>query len=746
MAKPQVAEHPMNAPEKNHTRFRHGAGVVALLAIVMAAGTILAPAPAAEPAKSEEKKSEEKKPEAEKTSEAEPGEYNNWLTVGVGHFFVDGDDAQFMRRRQLPSGTFGGVEDFHFEQSFDKKGLFQIDGRCIFDNHDYSLKLDVSHPDKGFIRAGYREFRTWYDGSGGFSPRSNAWVNLYNDELHVDRSEAWVEAGLTLPDWPVFTLKYSYQSRDGKKDSTSWGDYNLNLGAAGTNFRNIVPTFWDINERRHIINGDATYTVGKTDLGVGLRYDLSDNDNSRNIRRRPGETASDRFVTQKEGLDSDLLTAHAYSITRFNEKTMFTMGYAFTTLDTDVSGSCFYGASYDPIYDPVFARRQFRDEGFLDLGGGSQINQHVANLSLMVTPLENLAIVPAVRIEEQDQRGVARFTETAVGAAPALTTVEEDLVNRRTRDFIDVSESLEARYSGIKNWAFYARGEWLEGQGNLKENQRDSSAGPVDLIRDTDSDRLTQKYVVGANWYPHRTLNLSGQYYYKTRQNHYDHDVDSTTFAPPATNNLYPAFIRQNDSYTHDMNFRVTWRPLNSLTLVTRYDFQLSTIDMQGSVNSAGISLAKIQSAEMTSHILSESISWNPLARLFLQGSISYVLDQTDTPANGIGGAARDLVLYSKNNYWNANFMTGYALSDKTDLQGQYFYYRASDYHDNSLVGLPLGAGAEEHGVTASLLHRIRSNILWKLTYGFFANHDQLAGGHNDYRAHLVYSSVTYRF
>src|SRR6266516_7885545 len=136
MAKPQVEEQPMNVPEKTHTRFRHGAGVVALLAIVMAAGTILAPAPAAELAKSDEKKSEEKKPEAEKSSEAEAGEYNNWLTVGVGHFFVDGDDAQFRRRRQLPAGTFGGVEDFHFEQAFDKKGLFQIDGRGMFDNHD----------------------------------------------------------------------------------------------------------------------------------------------------------------------------------------------------------------------------------------------------------------------------------------------------------------------------------------------------------------------------------------------------------------------------------------------------------------------------------------------------------------------------------------------------------------------------------------------------------------------------------
>jgi hypothetical protein len=32
------------------------------------------------------------------------------------------------------------------------------------------------------------------------------------------------------------------------------------------------------------------------------------------------------------------------------------------------------------------------------------------------------------------------------------------------------------------------------------------------------------------------------------------------------------------------------------------------------------------------------------------------------------------------------------------------------------------------------------------MTYGFFANHDQLYGGHNDYTAHLVYSSLQLRF
>src|SRR5204863_5310293 len=176
--------------------------------------------------------------------------------------------------------------------------------------------------------------------------------------------------------------------------------------------------------------------------------------------------------------------------------------------------------------------------------------------------------------------------------------------------YLDVTESLEARYTGIRNWTFYTRGEWLEGQGDLKESQGQSepeNAAPS-IMRKTDDSRFTQKYVIGANWYPLQRLNLAGQYYYITRENDYDHDVDSNFYHPPAsTNDLYPAFIRNLDFATHDMNFRVSWHPLSSLTLVSRYDFQISTVDMRGDTNTAGVELSKIQSAEMYSHIFSES-------------------------------------------------------------------------------------------------------------------------------------------
>jgi hypothetical protein len=283
--------------------------------------------------------------------------------------------------------------------------------------------------------------------------------------------------------------------------------------------------------------------------------------------------------------------------------------------------------------------------------------------------------------------------------------------------------------------------------GELNEREREAPSGPVELARDTDSERLTQKYTLGANWYPHRKINLAGQYYFKLRQNDYDHVTDTASFAPPLTNDFYPAFIQQQDFTTHDVNFRVTLRPFSGVTSVSRYDYQITTIDTEGDTDFAGTDLSMVESSRTTSHILSQSLGWTPLARLFLQGTISYVLDQTETPADDLSsGSAANVVQRSRNDYWTVNGLVGYGLSEKTDLQTSYSYFRANNYHDNSAFSQPYGAGSSEHVGTVTLIHRFSRSLLGRITYGIFSNYDELSGSNNDYTAQLVYSSLQYQF
>jgi hypothetical protein len=667
--------------------------------------------------------------EAAEKQKEEAKEYSNWVDLSVGGYFVNGDAAQLQRRLGVKRGAFGGIESLHQEFELDKKTTLKIDGRGLFDWHDYGISLDLTSEDFGYIRTGYREYRTWFDGTGGFYPGNQRWFTVPSDRLFLDRGVAFFEAGLRKPDLPEITIRYEHHFREGLKDSTSWGDTTLTGLTSGTTTRNIVPTFWDIDEARDVFSGDVKHTFGKTTAGLGVRLELGELDNARQVHRRPGE-AQDRYLTHREQVDTDLFNVHAFTETRLRENLLLTLGGAYTTLDSDLSGRRVYGPGYDPIYDPT-VRRQPNDRGFIGLGGGSQLNQYVANLNLMWTPIRHLTIVPAFRAEVNDAEGHSSFLEVDFGSTPPLRQADTFALSERS--LLDLSESIEARYTGLTNWVFYARGYWLQGDGDQEEVIGRPGAATLDLFRESDFSRFAEKYTVGVNWYPHRRVNTAVQYYRKIREDDFDHNQDSTI---NTSGNRYPAFLTENDFVTDDVNYRVTWRPLNNLTLISRYDFQLSTVEMRGE------GLAKVQSAEVTTHIFSQSATWSPLSWLYLQGSVSYVLDQTDVPSQR--QFPTNAIETTQNNHVIASFSTGVALDDKTDLQANYNWYRADNYSGSFVVGLPLGASAEEHGLTATLTRRISSHMRWRCTYGYFKNRDETSGFHNNYEAHLAYTSFQY--
>jgi hypothetical protein len=649
--------------------------------------------------------------------------YSGWIDFSAGGIWLDGNKAAFQQQRQLPNGTFGGVESFFWETDVNDDTTFRMEARSIFDSVDYRVKMELANPDLGYLRGGYHQFRTWYDGSGGFFPPSDTWFSFFDQNLFIDRGEAFIEGGLTLPNWPVLTLRYAHQFRRGQKDSTVWGDSDVGFndagafvgqGGAGSTSRRIVPAFRDIDESRNIFEARLAHTLGNTDLGLGVRYEVARQDNELNVRQRPGEPA-DRQITQRELVETDVFSTHAYSKTRLHEKVLFTTGYIFSTLDTDLGGSRLSTGA---------------DVGFNRLSGGSQSRQHVANLNLMYTPWDHFMIIPSVRIEKEEIEGQVGFLDI-----PPLGAGEREALN--DREEFKLSERLELRYTGLPKWVFYARGDWQQGQGELSEQRFNLDTATVQLNRFTDFDRDSQKYTVGANWYPARWVSLAGQYYHKIRENRWDHPTDDTG---NTTGNRYPAFLRAQNLTTDDLNFRVTLRPLNGVTLVSRYDFQLSTIDTKGD------QLSSIESGRMTSHIFSQSATWVPLPRLYLQASANYAMDRTETPANDLTGAGAGRVSESRNDYLYTSASIGYALNPKTDLELTYFYYLTDNYVDNSLRSVAYDTSENEHGLTAGLLRRVKDNIIWGLKYGFFAFRDDASGGNRNYDAHLLYSTLSIRF
>ena len=684
------------------------------------------------------------------TTEEQTEQYNNWIELGIGGVITSGDKAQFEQQHWLPGDQpYGGIQDLHYEQTVGKDATLAVDGHAIWDTNDYDIQVQLSQPKLGYIKAGFTEFRTWYDGNAGFFPHNDVFFNPPYPEMHIDRGDVWVELGLRVPNWPEITIRYEHEFRDGQKDSTTWGDTTL-TGLPVNPTRKIVPSFRDIDETRDIVSFEASKTFGNTDVLLGMRYEHNENEDSLNMERNAGQVgvvpSGQRKVTEMQNGDVDLFSGHGITVTRFSDSLWFTAGYSYTTLQNDISGTRVFGTHWDSAFgEPVPLLGEF-DTDFIDLAGTAQVKENLFNANLFWMPLESLTVLMGLRYthENLDTESTFLDLEPVPNTPPFSPTNPQGGFHfgspvlgfgGRSSDDNLFAERLELRYTGIKDWLFYFEGEWEEEWGHVNENQ--SIDGDVPLDKDTNA--LGQKYTVGVNWYPTIRLSLSGQYFHRIAS--YDQDLFSS-----AHQRLF-----NQDWNVDDLNVRITFRPkipawLGALSLVTRYDFVHTAIDSQWFVE--GETLAEEQTGVIKQHVISEALNWNPVARFYMQVNFSYTLNQTDTPANNtdLVPNTSPTVVNFRNDNWTVATGAGYIIDDKTSFYTDYSFFCANDYFKNPAVAVPYGLGATEHAVSATLTRQLSKNTRLLLRYGYLNYRDETSGGHNNYRAHSLFSSLQIRF
>ncbi len=731
-----------------------------------------------------------------------PDEFKNWIELGLGGVITRGDTAQFEQEHRLSGDqVYGGIQDLHYEHSLPNDFALTVDGHALWDINDYNLRVDLSKPKLGYLRFGYDEFRSWYDGNGGFfPPHGGAWFPPPIPEMHIDRGDAWVELGLRVPDWPEITFHYEHQFRDGQKDSTIWGDTTLTgIQPPQTNGKKIAPAYRDIDETRDIFALEIDKTFGNTDVSLGMRYEHSEIDNRLQLERGAGQvpvitpgppvsiTGAQRFITNNDKIDNDIYNGHAITVTRFSDSLWFTGAYSYSTLGSDLSGTRIIGTHYNSMFGEPIMTLQSNDHGVLNLAGASEVEEHLFNANLFWVPLKDLNVIVGFRYTHEDKESDSMFldTNTAANVAPFTASNPRGGFHLvaplpKAADTFDrlnnFAERLELRYTHIQNWLFYAEGEWEEEFGDVHEHEFGGALvrgvpTPFDQgAMNKDTNLLGQKYTVGATWYPMTRLNLATQYFYKAAS--YDADFHSELATPTDVPTPLGAERNQRllgqDWGTNDFNIRVTVRPkipamLGTISFVSRYDFMLSTANGRWGVSPAGpppvvvppppaIPTGTVLNEEHTGtiskHVISEAMNWNPMARLYLQANFSLALDQTKSAAAGrilIPNTTPTLIA-ARNDYWTVTAGGGYIIDDKTDIRADYSFYRANDYYNNAKVAMPYGAGQTEHTVSATATRQITKNMRLLVRYCYFTYKDQTSGFHNDYEAHSIYSGLQIRF
>jgi hypothetical protein len=651
--------------------------------------------------------------------------YANWIELSAGGMISDGNTAQAQQRTRLNSGAFGGIEDLHYQTEIAKKTTLKLDGRGIYDDHDYKIGLGVEREGLGFIHFNFENFRTWDSGNGGFSPVNGVAYPNSGDALALDRGQISLEAGYNKAGQPKVTFKYTHRYRDGEKGTTIWGpihDPKLSV------FR-LFPGIYDIDEKSDAFQLDVAHHIKKVDVGLGVRFETGEINNAYKRTSWAGESVQQKD-TDRQGTSYDMLSVHAFAESWIKPNQFLSAGFMFANLDDTFTGSRIYGDDFDVIYTPGLFPL-----GYYDLNGGSHKNEYVANLNWMWLPTKNFTITPSLRVQKEDWNANSTGTGTLDNFSPKAFN------SNSSRDSLDVRGRLDARYTGVTNWVFSASGEWTEGQGNLNINgglSQINHIGPDTVTNCMDDSRFFQKYALSARWYPVKQASVDVGGYYKINQYDYANTQDSTP-NDLSTGNAYPGFLVYQGFQTWDGNARLTLHPLSKITLVSRYEYQFSTIATRPDAASG---LGEVDSSQMHSHILGQNLSWTPLNWLCLQAGANYVISETKTPASDYTQA----ILNSQNNYWTVNFNAGFVLDDKTDLNVGYFYYRAADGQNAVVNGLPLGTDAEEHSINATLTRRLTKNLRLNLKYAFTHYEDFASAGNYNFNAHVIFSSLQYRF
>ncbi len=689
---------------------------------------------------------------------------DNYISLSALGVSTSGDGNAFQARNWTSKNGAGGIEDFRYSKDLSKDVSLTSDGHALFGADDYLGHLNLTKNEFGSVDVGYKRFRTWYDGVGGFFPINNQFSALTDSDLHVDRSKFWAQVTLAMPDAPVFTLRYTNEVRNGRKDSTIWGDSDntgitiwsqssLNVISAT---RKFVPAYIYLDEHHQTLEASMKHSVGKTTFEIAVIGDQVNNMDTRYMSRYPNEVkpypaipstpatqvpyTKANNLTQgydAQGIDAVTLTFQAKFETKLSDSVTLHGGVISQDTSADLSGDREMAVSIATSAGVKNLVGGYTSGGrppysYLAQAGSANARVQAADLGLDLKPAKDLLVTAAVKAEDRTTDGnnpvtfINNYVVPATGATNRVPVSgpNTSLINERSW-----TPELDVRYTGIQRVSLYATVDYRHAPGD--ESATNSSVSPSGanqaLSTSSSSDNTKENhlnYTVGANWTPSLLVSLRGEVFSKS---HRDAFYDTSAG---------DRFILGYD-FT-GLKLTAAVHPLPTLSATTRYVLQVGemTVTDDNAQNDSGNS---------RSHQIGETIDWTPTKQFYMQGDLNLVFDRIVTSYPTATGAARTVLHNGNNNYWTATALAGWVLTKDTDAQLQYTYYHADNYLPAlAATAMPFGAGAEESSVTLGLKHKFSDRLIGSAKIGYFDSKNDTTGGFTNYHAVVGYLGLTY--
>ncbi len=665
---------------------------------------------------------------------------------------ISGNDAAFQARARQSSNGGVGIEDLHVLKDVTKKTTLVIDGKALVGSEDYLGRFNVTTAKVGSIDVGYKRFRTFYDGVGGFFPLNRQWMPLTNQDLHVDRSKFWFEGNLALPDAPVFTLRYTNETRTGRKDSTIWGDTDFtglpNNVSPISQVRKIVPSYIDIGERHERLEVSMKHTIKKTTLQLSLFGDRTDNSNTRSVVRFPGEARpfptppatllvpaqnmnNQVIIAENDAMKTQTTGATAESITVLTDKITLRVGGNYHLIHTTISGGRPLITSTPTATGVV----PVTTDNYASLAGGTRLKTYIGNVALDFQPTKTLFVKLALRAQSEFIRGAATFNVIAASGTPALTLATTPRIGWSKLHQNVQTPVVEVRYTGVKNLAIYFNGS----KRNLNGDERNTSAyNPITAVLGTPAIQHVSEdhgnYTLGANWKTSPQLTLRAEVFQK------GHKTNTVGFD-----------TRIGDYYLLDSQYSgykltALAKPSNQFGSTTRF------IEQRGKMQVTGFlpTYPAYDSLNAKNYMLSETLDFTPNTQCYFQvaGTLVYNVISTVYPRAGVTNATATAIAFDSNkvlqnanhNYSTITFLTGFVVDRKTDAQLQVNTYRADNDNSNlAPLTQPYGVAVREVTATLGLKRKMSDKWIGHAKIGYFESTNDTTGGNTNFRGPLAY-------
>jgi hypothetical protein len=768
---------------KSHTFFRT-AGLVSATSLALLASTQLS---------------------AAVNSDAFPT-FDSYIKVTGQAASIKGDASAFQARTGQSEFRDGaGIEDAYYSKDLNKTTTLTVDGHALRGTEDYLLHLNLTKAEVGSVDVGYKRFRTFYDGVGGFFPGNGQFSSVnqvypgINQDLFVDRGEFWAEVKIARPDAPEFKLRYTNGTRNGQKDSTSWGATDntgiaygtLPAGATGalsnTNLysyasnRRDIPAYLDISERHETLEGSVKHTVGKTTAEVTAIGDWSSKNNGRFEAAYPGEhraanapgtgtaPAAGALATNWTTFNNQVLYSNfdrqdtttkginGTTLTELGSKLDLRLALGYQDVHSSFGGDRLQLTNYPITGNPT---RQIDVYSVKDLVGESSVYAKSGRIAFDYKPFDDFVASLGVRGEDRSSAGNGTYkVESAVAATGLKTTA--NYAEASSLDEKSLTPSLDLRYSGIRNLALYSTVTQKNGDGTRSLTTGHNITANTSTLN-TNINELNTDYTVGANWRACSTLTLRAEPFYK---NHSLTDEGSLDIRNPAgvvqplAAGYGPGYRYKLDSQYYGVRLTAIVRPLNTLTFTNRYIFQ------KGKMQVASANLAENDSMESTSHTIGETIDWTPIEQFYMQANLDVVLSQIQTvslnpgyysdpnsstntavpPVTSWSPAVGDVIPTSYNNYVTYSVLAGVVITKNDDLQLKLSAYRATNHDaEFSAYGMSYGASMSEYTASLALKHKLSKNCIATAKVGYFDSHNDTTGSNTDFHGPLAYVSLDY--